>query len=257
VSGLDSAQEAAALADRLRGLAGDGGLRLRADTLHGTFEIEETLHELRDLVCEVEVDYDGYLFGFVQAYHARPGCVLPDRADLTPQTHLLRSYTRLLASVCERRGAALIGAAQDAGMMDEPEGDAAIEAGDLLHVPQGRITEQGIHMAIRTALAWLCRCGEAAAQTVGPEQLAAAAAAELARAQLWQWVQQPTGVLDRGEIVTEALFRRLLEAECAALGEREDASIVQQAAERLAAIVLGESFTMHALCEFPGQNPAG
>jgi len=142
-------------------------------------------------------------------------------------------------------------------MLDEPDGDAAIEAGDLLHVPQGRITEQGIHTAIRTALGWLCRCSEPAPQTVGLQQLAAAAAAELARAQLWQWVQQPTGVLDRGEIVSDALFRRLLEAECVALGEREDASALGQAAERLAAIVLGESFTMHALCEFPGQNPAG
>ena len=63
-----------------------------------------------------------------------------------------------------------------------------------------------------------------------------------------QWVQQPTGVLDHGEIVTAALFRRLLDEESAGFG---------QAAARLAAIVLRESFTMHALCEFPGQDPAG
>lgn len=183
--------------------------------------------------------------------------MLPDRTDITPQTHLLRSYTRLLARVCERRGADLIGAAEYNEAVDDLDGDASIEAGDLLQVPQGRITELGIHTAIRTALAWLRRCGEPTEQTVGPEQLGAAAAADLARAQLWQWVQQPTGVLDRGEIVTDALFRRLLEAECAALGEREDPSALGLAAERLAAIVLGESFTMHALCEFPGQNPAG
>jgi malate synthase len=197
---------------------------VRADTLHGTFEIEEIIHELGDLVCEIEADYDGYLFSYVQAFHARPRCVLPDRADITPQTHLLRAYSRLLARVCERRGALLIGAMADAGTADGLDGDAAVEAGDLLHVPQGRITEDGIRTAIRTAIAWLRRCDDEAGQMAGSDPLDAAAAAELARAQLWQWVQQPTGVLDHGEVVTADLFRRLLDEESAAVREREDAA---------------------------------
>jgi malate synthase len=245
VSGLESAQEAAALRDTLRRQAGDGGLRLRADTLRGTFELEDILHELRDLVCEVQADYDGYLVSFVQAFHAFPGFVLPDRADISPETHLLRSYTRLLARVCARRGAVLIGALTVDDPADEPEDDATIEAGDLLHVPQGRITEDGIRAAIRTAMAYLQRCDGGGADAAG---LDAAVAAELARAQLWQWVRHPTGVLAHGEIVTPALFRRLLDEETDALDGQTGAAEARRAAERLAAIVLSESFTMRGLC---------
>jgi len=40
-----------------------------------------------------------------------------------------------------------------------------------------------------------------------------AATAEISRAQIWQWIRHPKGVLDDGRRVTAELFRSLLEEE--------------------------------------------
>jgi malate synthase len=62
---------------------------------------------------------------------------------------------------------------------------------------------------------------------------------------LWQWVRHETGVLDIGRIVTPDLFRTLLDDEAATLGAPRSVS------ERLAGLVLGESYTMHAFGDAP------
>ncbi len=50
-----------------------------------------------------------------------------------------------------------------------------------------------------------------------------AATAEISRAQLWQWMHHPKGVLDDGRKVTVELFQQLLDEEMARLraGEGE------------------------------------
>ena len=44
-----------------------------------------------------------------------------------------------------------------------------------------------------------------------------AAAAEISRAQVWQWIQHPRGTLDDGRNVTVELFRRVLDEELAGI----------------------------------------
>ena len=46
-----------------------------------------------------------------------------------------------------------------------------------------------------------------------------AATAEISRAQLWQWVHQPNGVLSDGRKVTPELVRRLFEEQMGKLGK--------------------------------------
>ena len=42
-----------------------------------------------------------------------------------------------------------------------------------------------------------------------------AATAEISRAQVWQWIRHPRGLLDDGRKVTKELFRRVLDEELA------------------------------------------
>ena len=88
-----------------------------------------------------------------------------------------------------------------------------IDALDLLQVPHGRITEAGlrdnINVAVRYLAAWLGGQGCVPINHLMED----AATAEIARAQLWQWVHHPTGILDEGRNITAALFLRLLREE--------------------------------------------
>ncbi len=97
--------------------------------------------------------------------------------------------------------------------------DAPVTAAELLEVPTGAITEQGVrtnlHAGIRYLEAWLGGQGCLALHGV-TEDLATA---EISRAQLWQWLH--LGVtLDDGRRVTERLYDELLAEELARM-ERE------------------------------------
>jgi malate synthase len=252
LAGLQGYREAAAWSARFANGAepAAGGVLVRIDTVWATFEVEEILYELREVAASVRADHDGYLFSFIKTFHRYPECVLPDRADMTGQSHFLRAYSELLGRVCRRRGLPLSGDVAEPPAAGIEHGAPEIEAADLLQVPRGRITERGIRANIRTAIGFLLsswgdtRAGDDAGR------LDEEAAAELARAQLWQWVRHDTGVLDHGEIVTPGLFRALLDDELARLRESiAETDQPDRAAAHLAAIVLDESFTMHAFCE--------
>lgn len=168
------------------------------------------LDGLEEPVDMVELDHDGFLLDLIRTHPERPEYVLPDRADMTPNTHCLRSFSQRVQDACRDRG---IDVGGDLAPTFETDSQPVVEA-DLLLVPKGRITKRGISEAIRTFFE------------------GHGSAARLAAAQLWQWVHLPTGVLDEGRIVTEELFRELLAGETGAAGHE------------LAEIVLSESFTM-------------
>jgi malate synthase len=84
---------------------------------------------------------------------------------------------------------------------------------DLLTVPPGTITEEGLRNNVSAALrylaAWLGGRGAVPINHLMEDT----ATAEIARAQLWQWIHHPRGVLDDGRRVTVGLFRRVLSDE--------------------------------------------
>jgi malate synthase len=215
---------------------------LWVDSIWGALEIEEILFCLKEAVCGVECDVDGYLLSIVEAFQDFPAFVLPDRADITPGTHLVSSFTRLVGSVGRRRGVPVEGASPEAGADGE-----RIEAADLLLVPRGRITERGMGQNIRVALDYLVNGRDGTAED-DAAALRSASAARLAAAQLWQWVRHETGVLAEGRIVTSELFREMLAEE---VGRRPngEASERDSAAAALGDTVLSKSFTMHAFCD--------
>ena len=213
---------------------------LWVDSVWGALEVEEILFCLQETVCRVECDIDGYLFSIIETFQDFPAFVLPDRADITPGTHLVSSFTRLVAAVCRRRGVAI-----DGGLTEGAADGDRVEAADLLLVPRGRITERGMRQNVRIALDYLAgRRDETPADDAAA--LRYASAARLAAAQLWQWVTHETGVLAEGRIVTGKLFEELLSDEVERRPPGDDCGV---AATVLGDTVLSKSFTMHALCD--------
>ena len=94
--------------------------------------------------------------------------------------------------------------------IDNKREDVNITQADLLKVPEGTITREGlegnINAALRYTESWL------GGQGCVPifHLMEDAATAEIARAQIWQWIRYPRGVLDNGKKVTIEMFREAL-----------------------------------------------
>ena len=98
--------------------------------------------------------------------------------------------------------------------------DVNIVAADLLKVPEGTITEAGLRsnvdVSIQYMAAWLGGNGCVPIHNLMED----AATAEISRAQIWQWIRHPRGVLDDGRKVTVELFRQVTQEELAKLRAR-------------------------------------
>ncbi|MEK5323587.1 malate synthase A [Aeribacillus sp. FSL M8-0254] len=91
--------------------------------------------------------------------------------------------------------------------------DVEISAEQLLEVPEGTITEQGlrtnIDVGIRYLASWLSGRGAAPIHNLMED----AATAEISRAQVWQWIRHPKGVLEDGRKVTIELYEKIKQEE--------------------------------------------
>jgi len=85
----------------------------------------------------------------------------------------------------------------------------SVTAQDLLEVPGGTITEAGvrtnINVGIQYVASWLSGRGAAPIYNLMED----AATAEISRAQLWQWIRHPKGVLEDGRKVTVEMYEQL------------------------------------------------
>ncbi|WP_462412766.1 malate synthase A [Neobacillus sp. Marseille-QA0830] len=83
-----------------------------------------------------------------------------------------------------------------------------VTAEDLLEVPGGTVTEQGvrtnINVGIQYVASWLSGRGAAPIYNLMED----AATAEISRAQLWQWIRHPKGVLNDGRKVTFEMYQQ-------------------------------------------------
>lgn len=107
-------------------------------------------------------------------------------------------------------------------------------------VPGGKITERGIRKNVSSALQyidrWLCGIGAAAIDNLMEDT----ATAEVARAQLWQWIRHGA-VCDDGAAVTAELYKKIRAEELKALGGASQDRL-GEAAELLDSIVLDCEF---------------
>jgi malate synthase len=104
--------------------------------------------------------------------------------------------------------------------IDRGREDVRVKAKDLLTVPEGKITEEGLRRNIEVGLiyleAWLRGFGCVPIHNLMED----AATAEICRAQVWQWVKHGA-TLDDGRSVTSALVREIIHEQTGQLrGER-------------------------------------
>lgn len=97
--------------------------------------------------------------------------------------------------------------------IDRARDDVRVTAEDLLEVPEGTITLEGlrtnVNVGVQYIASWLRGNGAAPIHNLMED----AATAEISRAQVWQWIRHPKGVLEDGRKVTFALFEEILQEE--------------------------------------------
>ncbi|MDI2587354.1 malate synthase A [Psychrobacillus sp. NEAU-3TGS] len=91
--------------------------------------------------------------------------------------------------------------------------DVLVAARDLLEVPQGSITAEGLRLncsvGVQYIASWLRGNGAAPINHLMED----AATAEISRTQVWQWIRHPEGKLEDGRKVTDSLVRQTLQEE--------------------------------------------
>lgn len=95
----------------------------------------------------------------------------------------------------------------------------SVTADDLLAVPEGTITEEGLRVNLNVGVqyiaSWLRGQGAAPIHNLMED----AATAEISRTQVWQWIRHPKGILEDGRKVTMELMLQVLEEELAKIKE--------------------------------------
>ncbi|WP_445327063.1 malate synthase A [Sporosarcina sp. FSL K6-1508] len=95
--------------------------------------------------------------------------------------------------------------------------DVKVTAEDLLEVPEGTITEQGLRMncsvGVQYIASWLRGNGAAPINNLMED----AATAEISRSQVWQWIRHPQGKLSNGVDITGELVTEVLREELEAI----------------------------------------
>ncbi|OXM14569.1 malate synthase A [Paenibacillus herberti] len=125
--------------------------------------------------------------------------------------------------------------------------DAEITAENLLEVPRGEITEAGLRINVSVGIqyleAWLRGFGAVPINNLMED----AATAEISRAQVWQWIRHPKGILDDGRKITVEMFEGIVTEELqklkASIGENAfNRGKFEQASELFSKLTLSESF---------------
>ena len=97
--------------------------------------------------------------------------------------------------------------------LDRKREDVKLGAEELLAVPEGSITAQGLENTVEVSIlylsAWLAGIGCVPIHNLMED----AATAEIARTQLWQWLHRGDVKLDDGKLITRALIDRVIEAQ--------------------------------------------
>jgi malate synthase len=73
------------------------------ETILATFEMDEFLYELRDHSAGLNCGRWDYIFSFIKKLAADQSIVLPDRSQVTMNTHFMRSYSKLCIKTCHNR----------------------------------------------------------------------------------------------------------------------------------------------------------
>src|SRR6266853_284548 len=120
-----------------------------------------------------------------------------------------------------------------------------VQAQDLLEVPEGDITEEGLRWNIDVGLQYLHSWLQGSGCVPIYNLMEDAATAEICRAQVWQWVKHGAHLKD-GKLVTEEMVKEIIRQRAAELGAKSS----NDEKLRQAARVLEELTTSREFAEF-------
>jgi malate synthase len=134
--------------------------------------------------------------------------------------------------------------------IERKRADVQVSAADLLAIPDGTITEAGLRTNINVSLqymeSWLQGLGCVPINNLMED----AATVEISRAQIWQWIRHPQGILTDGRPVTVELFRELEADELAKLEANIGEAAFAARKFREAAAILDKIITAEQFVEF-------
>ena len=134
--------------------------------------------------------------------------------------------------------------------IDKRREDVQVSAADLLRCPGGTISEEGLRDNVSVGIQYLAHWLGGNGCVPLNHLMEDAATAEISRAQVWQWVHHPKGILDDGRDITLALFRSVLQEELAKLRDTLEESAFLQGHYEKAADLLESLISDESLDEF-------
>lgn len=97
--------------------------------------------------------------------------------------------------------------------IDKKREDVHVTAKELLEVPEGTITEEGLRTNISVGIQYIASWFRGNGAAPINHLMEDAATAEISRAQIWQWIRHPKGKLSDGRKVTYELFEQIRDEE--------------------------------------------
>ncbi|MGW8187588.1 MAG: malate synthase A, partial [Desulfobacterales bacterium] len=99
--------------------------------------------------------------------------------------------------------------------IDKLREDVHVTAADLLRLPSGTITEEGLRTNVSVGIQYMANWLSGLGCVPLYNLMEDAATAEISRTQVWQWVHHPRGVLNDGRKVDLEMVRRVIKEEMA------------------------------------------
>lgn len=128
--------------------------------------------------------------------------------------------------------------------------DVTVEAADLLKLPEGTITIRGLMTNIAAALryteSWISGKGAVPIFNLMED----AATAEISRAQIWQWIRHPKGMLEDGRRITVEMFRESMTQELQSIRRQLGDAVYHSRKYKEAADLLDKMVTGRRLPNF-------
>ncbi len=137
-----------------------------------------------------------------------------------------------------------------ANQIDKLRTDVSIRTADLLKLPSGTITEEGlrsnISVGVQYMASWLSGNGCVPLNNLMED----AATAEISRTQVWQWVHHPQGILADGRHVDVDLFKTVMQEEMTKIHAALGADAYARGRYAQAANLFDDIITREELDEF-------
>lgn len=134
--------------------------------------------------------------------------------------------------------------------IDKKREDVTVTADDLLAVPEGTITLEGLRVncsvGVQYIASWLRGQGAAPINNLMED----AATAEISRTQVWQWIRHDKGILEDGRGITERFVLDVLEEELVKIKEAVGEQAYEQGRYAEAAELFKTLITQDDFAEF-------